>query len=239
MSSGNAAGGGGGGGGGVRELGTVTAGMAMMNFDEKTKPYTRADFLRFLQKYDENLSPSEMRLIEKGMLGTFLGMPLGFVLGYKISSRFAWHRVVRAFASIDGKEGANKPSWIVRNAPTIGKTLFGLTGATIPYMVVQQWFISRVLELDEHESNLSFHVRRLLITQRSGMMFKRTATREVTREEQERLLQESAEQAEENRTGRRSGVSAGAMDVNLRLGQQVLTPVAQTGYKPMPGQSSS
>ncbi|ORC87425.1 uncharacterized protein TM35_000222240 [Trypanosoma theileri] len=224
-----------GGGGGVRELGTVTAGMAMMNFDEKTKPYTRADFVRFLQNYEENLSPTEMRLIERGMLGTFVGMPLFFYLGYKISSRFAWHRVVRAIAPIDGKDRVGKPSWIVRNTPTIGKTLFGLSAATIPYMVVQQWFISRVLELDEHTSSLSFHVRRLMITQRSGMMFKRTATREVTREEQERLLTQSAELMEENRSGRRGGAGM-ATDVNLRLGQQVLTPVAQTGYKPIPGQ---
>ncbi|RNF27120.1 uncharacterized protein Tco025E_00618 [Trypanosoma conorhini] len=229
----------GGGGGGVRELGTVTAGMAMMNFDEKTRPYTRADFLKFLQNYEENLSPSEMRLIEKGMLATFLGMPLGFLLGYKLSSRLAWHRVVRAFATVDGKEAAGKPSWIVRNISGIGKTLFGLTAATIPYLLVQQWFISRVLELDEHESNLSFHVRRLMITQRSGMMFKRTATREVTREEQDRLLQEATEQMEENRSGRRGGAPAGAMDVNLRLGQQVMTPVAQSGYRPMPGQPPS
>ncbi|RNF12073.1 hypothetical protein TraAM80_00490 [Trypanosoma rangeli] len=228
-----------GGGGGVRELGTVTAGMAMMNFDEKTRPYTRADFLNFLQNYENNLSLSEIRLIEKGMLGTFVGMPLGFFLGYKLSSRLAWHRIVRVFATIDGKEAAGKPSWIVRNIPRIGKTLFGLTAATIPYMVAQQWFISRVLELDEHESNLSFHVRRLMITQRSGMMFKRTATREVTREEQEQLLQNATEQMEENRMGRRGGAPAGTMDVNLRLGQQVMTPVAQSGYKPMPGQSSS
>ncbi|KAF8285604.1 hypothetical protein TcBrA4_0036080 [Trypanosoma cruzi] len=228
-----------GGGGGVRELGTVTAGMAMMNFDEKTRPYTRADFLRFLQKYEENLSPSEMRLVEKGMFGTFVGMPLGFFLVYKLSGRLAWHRVVRVFATMDDKEAAAKPSWIVRNIPRVGRTLFGLTGATIPYMLIQQWFISRVLELDEHESNLSFHVRRLMITQRSGMMFKRTATREVTREEQDRLLRESAEQMEENRSGRRGGAPAGAVDVNLRLGQQVLTPVAQSGYKPMPGKSGS
>ncbi|KAH9578948.1 hypothetical protein LSM04_008222 [Trypanosoma melophagium] len=225
-----------GGGGGVRELGTVTAGMAMMNFDEKTKPYTRADFVRFLQNYEENLSPYEMRLIERGMLSTFVGMPLFFYLGYKISSRFAWHRVVRAIAPIDGKDKVGKSSWIVRNTPTIGKTLFGLSASTIPYMVVQQWFISRVLELDEHSSALSFHVRRLMITQRSGMMFKRTATREVTREEQERLIAQSAEQMEENRSGRRGGAGVAATDVNLRLGQQVLTPVAQSGYKPIAGQ---
>ncbi|KAG5470742.1 hypothetical protein LSCM1_01991 [Leishmania martiniquensis] len=225
----------GGGGGGVREIGTVTSGMAIMNFDQKTKPYTRDDFVQFLMNYQENLNEEELRLVEKGMAGTFVGMPLFFGAGYFLSGRFGWHRVVRAVAPLN--EGG-RPSWFATHLPRIGRTAFGLAAATVPYLVMQQWFVSRVLELDERESNLSFHVRRLMLAQRSGMMFKRTATREVTREEQQRLLREAEAHANENRSGQRvsQGLGTGPLDVNLQLGQQVLTPVAQTGYKPMPTQ---
>ncbi|KAG5470329.1 hypothetical protein LSCM4_03024 [Leishmania orientalis] len=226
---------GGGGGGGVREIGTVTSGMAIMNFDQKTKPYTRNDFVQFLMKYHENLNEEELRLVEKGMMGTFVGMPVFFGAGYLLSGRLGWHRVSRAMAPLN--EGG-RPGWLVSHLPRIGRTAFGLTAATVPYMVMQQWFVSRVLELDERESNLSFHVRRLMLSQRSGMMFKRTATREVTREEQQRLLREAEAHVNENRSGQRvsQGLGTGPVDVNLQLGQQVLTPVAQTGYKPMPTQ---
>ncbi|KAG8342641.1 hypothetical protein ERJ75_001651400 [Trypanosoma vivax] len=226
------------GGGGVRELGTVTAGMAMMNFDEKTKPYTRADLLEFIQNYEKNLNPEELLLVKKGMFFTFVGMPLAFIVGYKVASRLAWHRISRALGSPKGKENVAKTPWVVRNIQKVGQTIFGLGAATLPYVFAQQWFISRVLEMDEHQSDLSFHLRRLMITQRSSMMFTRTATREVTREEQQRLTDEAIAQEEENRSGRRGGAAAGATDINLRLGQQAMTPVAQAGYKPLPGQSS-
>lgn len=227
-------GGGGGGGGGARGLGTVTAGMAVMNFDEKTKPYTRQDFIEFLMDYEKNLSETELRLVEKGMLGTFVGMPAFFAGGYALSSRFGWHRVMRAMAPLGGDQGING-KW-VRRVPTLGRVTFGLAAATIPYMVVQQWFVGKVLDMDERESNLSFHVRRLMLAQRGNMMFKRTATREVTRGEQDRLMREAEGQVNENRSGSRvaQGLATGPMDVNLQLGGQVLTPVAQTGYKEMP-----
>lgn len=220
-------------GGGTRDLGTVTAGMAIMNFDEKTKPYTREDMIQFLMNYKDNLNEEELRLVEKGMLGTFVGMPLCGFLGYKISGNFGWQRVVRAFAPLD--EGGPPSKW-VRRIPTFGRCVFGLAAASIPYVVVQQWFVSRVLEMSERESALSFNVRRLMLAQRSGMMFKRTATREVTREEQQQLLREAEAHANENRSGDRvaSGLGTGRPDVNLQLGQQVLTPVATAGYKPMP-----
>ncbi|CBZ29729.1 conserved hypothetical protein [Leishmania mexicana MHOM/GT/2001/U1103] len=225
----------GGGGGGIRDIGTVTSGMAIMNFDQKTKPYTRNDFVQFLMNYQENLNEEELRLVEKGIVGTFIGMPAFFGAGYFLSGRFGWHRVVRVMAPLN--EGG-RSSWLATRLPKIGRTAFGLTAATIPYMAVQQWFVSRVLELDERESNLSFHVRRLMLSQRSGMMFKRTATREVTKEEQQRLLREAEAHVNENRSGQRvsQGLGTGPVDVNLQLGQQVLTPVAQTGYKPMPTQ---
>ncbi|CAJ1034424.1 hypothetical protein NXY56_005928 [Leishmania guyanensis] len=225
----------GGGGGGIRDIGTVTSGMAIMNFDQKTKPYTRSDLVQFLMNYQANLNEVELRLVEKGMVGTFVGIPVFFGAGYFLSGRLGWHRVVRAMAPLS-EEG--RPSWLVTHLPKIGRIAFGLSAATIPYIAVQQWFVSRVLELDERESNLSFHVRRLMLSQRSSMMFKRTATREVTREEQQRLLREAEAHVNENRSGQRvsQGLGTGPVDVNLQLGQQVLTPLAQTGYKPMPTQ---
>lgn len=225
---------GGGGGGGVRDLGTVTAGMAVMNFDAKTRPYTRQDMIDFLMNYEKNLNETELRLVEKGILGTFVGMPVAFLLGYSLSGRLGWHRVVRAMAPLGGAEGASN-KW-VRRVPTFGRIAFALTASSIPYILVQQWFVSKVLDLDERDSNLSFHVRRLMLSQRSNMMFKRTATREVTREEQERLMREAEMHVNENRSGQRvaAGLATGPTDVNLRLGGQVFTPIAQTGYKEMP-----
>lgn len=225
----------GGGGGGIRDIGTVTSGMAVMNFDQKTKPYTRNDLVEFLMHYQDNLNEQELRIVEKGMLGTFIGMPVFFAAGYFLSGRLGWHRVVRAMSPLSD---AGRPSWFVSHIPKLGRTAFGLTAASIPYITMQQWFVSRVLELDERDSNLSFHVRRLMLSQRSGMMFKRTATREVTREEQQLLLREAEAHVNENRSGQRvsQGLGTGPVDVNLQLGQQVLTPVAQTGYKPMPSQ---
>lgn len=231
------------GGGGIRDIGTVTAGMAVMNFDAKTKPYTRADLIEFLQNYEANLNPEEMRLVERGMAGTFVGMPLCFGIGYMLSGRLGWHRLSRAMApsspsSASSSSSSSTPSWFLRKLPTFGRIAFGLAAATIPYIAVQQWFVSRVLEMDERSSNLSFHVRRLMLAQRSGMMFQRTATREVTRDEQQRLLREAEAHVNENRSGQRvsQGLGSGPVDVNLQLGQQVLTPIAQTGYKPLPNQ---
>ncbi|KAG5496397.1 hypothetical protein JKF63_02699 [Porcisia hertigi] len=223
----------GGGGGGIRDIGTVTSGMAIMNFNDNTKPYTRNDFVQFLMNYQTNLNEVELQLVKRGMLGTFAGMPVFFGLGYYLSGRLGWHRVVRAMAPLN-EEG--RPGWFSTHLPKVGRTVFGLAAATIPYIAVQQWFVSQVLELNERDSDLSFHVRRLMLSQRSGMMFKRTATREVTREEQQRLLREAEAHVNENRSGHRvsQGLGTGPVDVNLQLGHQVLTPVAQTGYKPMP-----
>mmetsp|Transcript_23270 Transcript_23270/g.26967 ORF Transcript_23270/g.26967 Transcript_23270/m.26967 type:complete len:218 (+) Transcript_23270:43-696(+) len=214
---------GGGGGGASREVGTVTGGMALMNFDEKTKPYTRQDLINFMKDYDKNLSEEEMRLFEKGMAGTFIGMPAAYYATWRFSRRMAWHRVQKVVPY----------PWI----PKAGRVCLSLTAATLPYIAVQSWFVNAVLALDNN-SLLAFHLKRFMITQRNGMMFARTATREVTREEQNLLSQQATEQTISNRMANRpSAASSGGMDVNLALGQQVMLPVAQTGYKPMPKQS--
>ncbi|EPY28859.1 hypothetical protein STCU_04845 [Strigomonas culicis] len=236
-----------GGGGGIQDIGHVTAGMAVMNFDQKTKPYTRADFIAFLQNYETNLNATEQRLIERGMAGTLIGMPVCFVIGYVLSGRLGWQRLVRAVAppvpaaaaaagGVFRPATAVPPSGWAKYLPLCGRVTFGLGAASLPYLYVQQWFLSSVLALDERENNLCFHVKRLMLAQRSGMMFSRTATREVTREEQSRLMQEAERHVQENRSGTRqaAGLGTGAPDVNMQLGGMVLTPVAQTGYKPMP-----
>jgi hypothetical protein len=209
---------GGGGGGGVREVGTVTAGMAMMNFDEKTRPYTRQDFLNFIQGYEENLNQAEKKLIETGLAATFIGLPLTGVVSYRLAKRIHWKKV----------ETIVQMPKLVRFFPLV----LSLSAVSIPYIVIQQWFIDSVLAMDDKQSNLSFHVKRLMVAQRSSMMFQRTATREVTREEQDALSREAVEHVASNRMANRPS-SNGGMDVNLALGNQVMTPVAQTGYKPM------
>lgn len=211
---------GGGGGGGIREIGTVTGGMAMMNFDEKTRPYTREDFLKFLQNYDTNLNDAEKRLLEKGMAGTIIGMPVTFAATYMITKRLAWHRVARMVPY----------PWI----PKAGRFCLAASAATLPYMYVQSWFVNSVFALDS-SSDLAFHLKRYMVTQRNGMMFSRTATREVTREEQQALGKEATEHVLSNRMANRPS-SNGAMDVNLALGGQVMLPPAQSGYKPLPSQ---
>lgn len=210
----------GGGGGGMREIGTVTGGMAIMNFDEKTRPYSRQDMINFLMDYEKNLTPEEMRLLEKGMAGTLLGMPLAYAIMYKISGRFAWHRVQKAVPY----------PWI----PRAGRICMSLSAATLPYMAVQSWFASAVFALDS-SSNLAFHLKRMMVTQRNGMMFSRTATREITRDEQDSLSRQAADHVLSNRMANRPS-GGGAVDVNLALGNQVMMPVAQSGYKPLPGQ---
>lgn len=207
-------------GGGVREIGTVTGGMAMMNFDEKTRPYTRQDFVNFMMDYEKNLNEAEMRLLEQGMAGTLLGMPLTFLATYKLSKRFAWQRVQRAVPY----------PWI----PKAGRVCIAAAAATLPYMYIQSWFVNSVLALDS-SSNLAFHLKRFMVTQRNGMMFARTATREVTREEQSSLSQAATDHVLSNRMANRPS-SNGAIDVNLALGNQVMLPPAQTGYKPLPEQ---
>ena len=209
---------GGGGGGGVREVGTVTAGMAMMNFDEKTRPYTRQDFLNFLKGYEENLNAEEKTLIERGLVATFVGLPATGFVTYKLAKRLSWKKV----------DSVVQMPRLVRLCPTV----LALAAVSIPYMLIQQWFVESVLAMDDKKSNLTFHVKRLMVAQRNSMMFQRTATREVTREEQDALSQQAVEHVASNRMANRPS-SGGAMDVNLALGNQVMTPVAQTGYKPM------
>lgn len=215
----------GGGGGGVREVGTVTGGMALMNFDEKTRPYTRQDLVAFLMDYEKNLTHEELRLCQVGIAGTAVGMPVAGYLGYRLSGRLAWHRVQRVLPF----------SWATR----VGRCCLSLSAATMPYILIQTWWVSQVMALDA-SSNLAFHVKRMMVTQRNGMMFQRTATREVTRDEQERLSREATDHVLSNRMANRpqqqggGGGSGGGMDVNLALGQQVMVPIAQSGYKPLP-----
>jgi hypothetical protein len=209
------------GGGGIRDIGNVTGGMAMMNFDDKTRPYTRQDFVDFLLDYEKNLNPTEMRLVEKGLLATFVGMPLCGVAAYRFAGRFPWRRVEKLLPF----------PWV----KPFGRVCFAMSAASLPYMAVQSWFVAAVLALDS-SSQLAFNMKRLMITQRNGMMFARTGTREVTKEEQASLSQQATDHVLSNRMANRPS-GGGAVDVNLALGQQSMLPPAQSGYKPMPTKS--
>ena len=63
------------------------------------------------------------------------------------------------------------------------------------------------------------------------MIFERHATREITREEQLRLSDEAVELS--TRTAGLPSASSES-DVNLALTNQMLTPIAQSGYKGEP-----
>ena len=88
------------------------------------------------------------------------------------------------------------------------------------------------MQLDEKQSVLAFHVKRLLITQRTSLLFSRSQVREVTKEEQAKLgMQNVTIRQQESRA---IGGTGKSIDVDLAMQQQVLTPVAQTGYKSNP-----
>jgi hypothetical protein len=207
-----------GGGGGVREVGTVTGGMAIMNFDEKTRPYSREDFINFISNYQANCDDAEIALIHKGMAVTATAIPLTFLLSFKLTKRLPWYRIEKMMP--------------VPYIAKIGRLMLSFSAASIPYVWIQTWIASEILSLPS-SSNLAFHVKRLMILQRNSMMFQKTETREVTKEEQERMSRDATAIAIENRRNMRPQ-TGGSLDVNLALGQQALTPVAQTGYKPMP-----
>lgn len=218
-----------GGGGGAKDVGNVTGGMNVLSYDEKTRPFNRQDMIDFLWDYDKNLTEKEFSLMRKSMAILGLGMPLGGYCGYALGRNFVKNRA-KSLAQIPF-------AWV----PTAVKSAFVFTGCSVPYIMGQQWTVTQILDMDDSESLLAFHTKRLMIVQRSSMMFSKTSAREVTREEQEAL----AAQGNKTRIGK-GGVALGeaqgkgggagrpGLDVNLALGQQALTPIAQSGYQDMP-----
>jgi hypothetical protein len=205
-----------GGGGGSSEVGKVTPTMQVLSFDEKTRPITRRDLFTFVSD-PNNLSQEERDILQwtstYGTSGCILGAAAGWKIGGMLPVRWIEKRGIAPF----------------KGFAKFGKISFAVCGLSIPFILVQQQCIEKMLALDETKSLLAFHVKRYMITQRSSLLFSRGQIKEVTKEDQQRLTTANASlrQADAAATGTK------AVDVNLALQQQVLTPVAQTGYKPM------
>jgi len=207
-------------GGGVRDVGTVTGGMAMMNFDEKTRPYTRDDYIKYI--LSDQLSPTDKAFLVSSAT-TWVGVvPTTAAVGFFASGRLDWKKISTMMQ--------------FPYARRVGRAAMTLCAFSVPHVIVQQSFTSRLLDMDDHTSGLALHTKRFMLGQRSSLMFQRTATREVSREEQASLAQEGAEIVQQNRGSRvaAGGNASAGLNVNLALSQQALTPVAQSGYKPLP-----
>jgi hypothetical protein len=205
-------------GGGEQAVGTPGKSMELVSFDEKTRPITRQDLFNFLMD-EKNTSDYEKSILIDAAKYGVTGTVAGFIGGYAVSSLLPWRwlekRAVRPFPGF----------------AKFGRITFGMCGASIPFFMVQQWTTDRFLELDEMKSVLAFHVKRLLITQRSSLLFTRSQVREVTKEEQKKLAQQNVTIRQQDSVA--AGGRGTSVDINLAMQQQVLTPVAQTGYKKM------
>lgn len=192
--------------------------MSMLSFDEKTRPITRKDLFKFLSD-EKNISAHEKELIQNAMIYGVSGSVIGFFGGWTLSGLLPWRWLEKR--NIAPFKGFAK----------FGRFCFGVTGLSMPFLWVQQWLVGEIMKLDEQQSVLAFQVKRLLITQRTSLLFSRSQVREVTKEEQAKLgMQNVTIRQQESRA---LGGTGKSIDVDLAMQQQVLTPVAQTGYKRM------
>ena len=203
-------------GGGDGNVGTPGKTMEMLSFDDKTRPISRSDLFNFL-KDPKNTTDYEKKLMNDAMVYGVSGSIIGFVCGYQLSKLlpFRWLE----------KKTMRAPKHLVK----FSRIAFGFCGAAFPFFWVQQWAVGELLKLDETSSALSFHAKRLLVTQRSSLLFTRSQIREVTKEEQAKLGQQNVTIRQQE--SRAIGGKGTSVDVDLAMQQQVLTPVAQTGYK--------
>jgi len=193
--------------------------MSMLSFDEKTRPITRKDLFNFM-KDEKNLTEKEKEILSNAMMYGISGSVVGFLGGWTFSGLLPWRWLEKR--SIAPFKGFAK----------FGRFCFGVTGLSLPFLWVQQWVVGEIMQLDEKQSVLAFHVKRLLITQRTSLLFSRSQVREVTKEEQAKLgMQNVTIRQQESRA---IGGTGKSIDVDLAMQQQVLTPVAQTGYKSNP-----
>lgn len=205
--------------GGQKDVGTVTAGARQMSFDEKTRPMTRMDMIRFLSDPDKNLRPCEKELIIKSVFFMVSGCTLAGYAGWQLTKRMSFERLV--------KKGIMPfPAF-----PKMARLSMTFSLVTIPFMLVQEWATSTLLEMNDMDSVLAFNAKRFLVLERSQMLYSRGEAREVTREEQDALANKAIEQNK----GKGHMGAAGKVDVNAALGGQQLLPIAQTGYQPMIG----
>ena len=205
-------------GGADQDVGTPGRTMSFLSFDEKTRPITRGDLLRFLLD-EKNTTEHEKSIITNSMKYGVTGSIAGFVAGYQLSKLLPWRWLEKRNISP------------FRGFAKFGRFCFGVSGGSIPFLMVQQWCLGEILKLDEQNSVLAFHVKRMLITQRSSMLFSRGAVREVTKDEQKALARQNIQIRQQDSIA--VGGTGKSIDVDLAMQQQVLTPVAQTGYKAM------
>ncbi len=205
-------------GGGDGDVGKPGKSMSMLPFDAKTRPITRRDLYKFGME-EGNLSDHEKDIITKsfvyGITGTLAGGFVGYTLSGYLPFRWLEKKAIIPF----------------KGFARFGRICFAISGASFPFLYVQQWCMTEVLKLDEQQSVFAFHIKRLLITQRSSLIFTRGQVREVTKEEQQRLSSQNITIRQQE--SRAVGGSGSSVNVDLVMQQQVLTPVAQTGYKQM------
>lgn len=205
------------GGGGEKDLGTPKQGGAkFMHMNQNLRPMTREDMFDFLYHYDENLTKEEQNLVIKSSAMAIGGAFVAGFIGKKLANRMSFEQLVK-------RKVMPFPRF-----PWVARWATSLSFASVPFILVQEWSLEQVLEMNDQESMFALNVKRYMIQQRSQMMFSRGATREVTEQEQAAF----AAQATTIRAGKQvSGARTAKMDVNAALGGQMLTPVAQTGYK--------
>eukprot|EP00744_Colponema_vietnamica_P023002 GILI01033157.1.p1 GENE.GILI01033157.1~~GILI01033157.1.p1 ORF type:complete len:208 (+),score=34.79 GILI01033157.1:54-677(+) len=199
------------------DVGEVTATMGFRHFDDRTRPFEREDLSDYIVNNYYTMPIEEKSIVDRAIYSMAIGVTAAFSTGYYLSGKMPWKQM--------GKNiGFPK---VYR----FGRPCFGLALCVFPLVYVQQRFLSEVGELPM-SFPLSFHIRRMLITQRGAVMFGRSTLREVTKEEQT-ALERAAVQIKRENTNTLTGNS---IDVNAELQKQVMLPIAQSGYKSMPKQ---
>lgn len=203
-------------GGGKAEVGNVRPSMATLTWDDKTRPMSRWDMLKFLSD-ENNFTEQEKAVLYKCAFWGPVSIFAAGAIGFQLQRMVGWKSMMRKVPQI---------------APFVPVFKLSIVGCavSIPFMMAQQWTMDEILKLDEEDSMLAFHAKRYMIMQRNQLMFQRQLMREITKEEQEALGAASLEERRNTALLASSG-QRGSVDVNAALTQQVLLPPAQTGYK--------
>ena len=198
------------------EVGEPTKAVRYLPHDEKSRPMSRDDFIKFLLDYDNTLNREEQTILTQAA-GMMVVGPLvsGFVVK-KLANRMS-------FAPMEKKKLLP-----FKQFPAVARWSFALAAATIPFMAAQEWCLQSILDMDDTKSQLCFNTKRYLMMQRGQMLFSRGGTREITKEE----MKANVENEVMYKQGKQvSGTRNPKTDVNAALGAQQLVPVAQTGYQ--------
>jgi len=211
-------------GGATAEVGAYGAGPTMraVDWDEKTRPMTRADFIAMATDGDR-LSAEEKRIMTNGAIMGAGGCMLAYIGGKRMASWAPWQVLEHRYPGFK----TYRP-WAIRAT--------GVQLAFIPYVLSQSYLTRELLALDERDGHLfAWELKRYLIAQRGTMLWGRHDMREITKRDQEKLLKKEEDlafkaQREVHGMGDVSGEGR-RVNVDLALGKQQLTPFAQSGYK--------